>query len=78
MNHDRLSVEFIEAPVFTQLLAEYLRDDEYRELQLHLARDLEAGDVKATGLTPKEKRALKAAVVEEKRQRARRRSLRRK
>jgi hypothetical protein len=38
-------LEFIEAPVFTQLLPRYLTDDEYRELQLHLARDPEAGDV---------------------------------
>jgi len=118
-------VEFIEAPFFTKLLAEYLSDDEYRELQLDLARDPEAGDViqgtggfrkvrwadsrrgqgrrgglrvvyfyfeqdrqiwfltlyakaDATDLTSKEKRALKAAIEEEKRQRARRRVLRRK
>ena len=38
-------LEFIEAPVFTQLLSRYLTDDEFRELQLHLARDPEAGDV---------------------------------
>ena len=38
-------MEFIEAPLFTQLLANYLEDDGYRELQLHLARDPEAGDV---------------------------------
>lgn len=38
-------MEFIEAPVFTKLLADYLDDDGYRELQLHLARDPEAGDV---------------------------------
>ena len=31
--------------MFTQLLSDYLSDDEYRELQLHLARDPEAGDV---------------------------------
>jgi hypothetical protein len=120
-----LSVEFIEAPFFTQLLAGYLSDEEYRELQLHLARDPEAGDVvqgtggfrkvrwadrrrgqgrrgglrviyyyfeqdrqmwfltmygkdEAADLTPKEKRALKAAIEEEKRQRARRRASRRK
>ena len=37
-------MEFIEAPFFTQLLPEYLSDDEYRKLQLHLAKDPEAGD----------------------------------
>lgn len=118
-------MEFIEAPFFTQLLAEYLGDEEYRELQLHLARAPEAGDViqgtggfrkvrwadprrgqgrrgglrviyyyfeqdrqiwfltmygkdEAADLAPKEKRALKTAVEEEKRQRAQRRALRRK
>jgi len=35
-------LEFIEAPVFTRLLSRYLTDDDYRELQLHLARDPEA------------------------------------
>jgi putative transcriptional regulator len=45
-----LSVEFIEAPAFTRLLAEYLDDDQYRELQHHLARDPEAGDlIQGTG-----------------------------
>lgn len=38
-------MEFIEAPLFTKLLANYLSDDDYRELQLHLARDPEAGDI---------------------------------
>jgi len=38
-------VEFIEAPLFTQLLPEYLSDDGYRTLQLHLARDPEAGAI---------------------------------
>lgn len=38
-------MEFIEAPLFTQLLANYLSDDDYRELQLHLVRDPEAGDI---------------------------------
>ena len=37
--------EFIEAPLFTELLADFLTDDEYRELQRHLSRDPEAGDV---------------------------------
>jgi len=40
-----VSLEFVEAPLFTRLLPGYLTDDEYRELQLHLARDPEAGDV---------------------------------
>jgi len=117
-------MEFIEAPLFTELLSDYLSDDEYRELQLHLARDPEAGDViqgtggfrkvrwadprrgkgrrgglrviyfyfeqdrqtwfltmygkdEAADLTSKEKRALKAAIEEEKRQRVRRRPSRR-
>ena len=38
-----IRLEFIEAPVFTRLLPRYLSDDEYRELQLHLAADPEAG-----------------------------------
>ena len=38
-------MEFIEAPAFTQLLPEYLTDNEYRDLQLYLANDPEAGDV---------------------------------
>jgi hypothetical protein len=36
-------VEFVEAPVFTKLLHEYLTDDEYRALQLFLATDAQAG-----------------------------------
>lgn len=40
-----ISVEFIEAPLFTQLLPEYLSDEGYREIQLHLVGDPEAGDV---------------------------------
>ena len=118
-------MEFIEAPVFTQVLPEYLTDDEYRELQLYLANVPEAGDViqgtggfrkvrwadsrrgqgkrgglrvvyyyfdrdqqiwfltmygkdEAADLNAKEKRLLKAAVEEEKRQRAWRRGTRRK
>jgi hypothetical protein len=39
------AVEFIEAPVFTQVLADYLGDDDYRALQIYLAREPEAGDV---------------------------------
>lgn len=38
-------MEFIEAPLFTQLLPNFLKDDEYRDLQQHLSRDPEAGDV---------------------------------
>jgi hypothetical protein len=38
-------LEFIEAPYFSKLLAEYLSDEDYRQLQLHLARDPEDGDV---------------------------------
>lgn len=38
-------VEFIEAPLFTQRLHEFLTDDEYRELQGHLAREPQCGDV---------------------------------
>ncbi len=40
-----VSVEFIETPTFTALIAEYLEDDEYRALQSFLARDPETGDV---------------------------------
>jgi mRNA-degrading endonuclease RelE of RelBE toxin-antitoxin system len=39
------AVEFIEAPVFTQVLADYLGDDDYRALQIYLARKPEAGDI---------------------------------
>ena len=42
--YDRV-VEFIEAPLFTQRLHEFLTDDEYRGLQERLAREPEAGDV---------------------------------
>lgn len=38
-------MEFIEAPLFTQLLHDVLTDDEYRGLQAQLTRDPEAGDV---------------------------------
>jgi hypothetical protein len=38
-------VEFIESPVFTKLLPEYLTDDEYHALQIFLAEDPEAGAV---------------------------------
>jgi hypothetical protein len=40
-----VNVEFIETPTFTALIAEYLRDDEYRALQSFLASEPEAGDV---------------------------------
>ena len=39
------SVEFIETPTFTALIAEYLGDDEYRALQSLLTSEPEAGDV---------------------------------
>lgn len=38
-------MEFIETPLFTQLLPRYLTDDEYADLQLYLASDPVAGDV---------------------------------
>jgi len=38
-------VEFIETPLFTKALPSYLSDDEYRELQLYLAGNPDAGDV---------------------------------
>jgi hypothetical protein len=59
-----IPLQFIEAPVFTRLLPRYLSDDEYRD---------EAAD-----LTAKERRLLKAALEEEKQQRARLRAMRRK
>jgi hypothetical protein len=115
-----IALEFVEAPVFTELLPRYLSDDEYRALQWYLARNPEAGDViretggfrkvrwadrrrrqgrrgglrivyyhfaedmqiwfltlygkdEASDLTAKERRLLKTALDEEKRQRARRR-----
>lgn len=38
-------MEFIEAPLFARLLSEYLDDDDYREIQLQLVEDPEAGDL---------------------------------
>ena len=38
-------MEFIEAPFFTENLPSYSGADDFRERQLHLARDPEAGDV---------------------------------
>jgi hypothetical protein len=89
-----LSLEFIEATLFTRLLPEYLTDDEYAQFQLYLANDPEAGDViqgtggfrKVRWGDPRGTRAtrglrvslLKAAADEEKRQRAKRPPLRRK
>ena len=35
----------IEAPIFTLRLGQYLEDEEYRLLQLHLVADPQAGDV---------------------------------
>ena len=118
-------MEFIEAPLFTQLLPDFLTDDEYRELQQRLSRGPEAGDMipgtggfrklrwadtrrrkgkrgglrliyyhfladsqiwlmtvydkdSMTDLSPADKRVLKAAIVRETQERARRRTERRK
>jgi hypothetical protein len=38
-------VEFIEAPTFTALIAEYMEDDEYWAFQSFLSGEPEAGDV---------------------------------
>jgi hypothetical protein len=38
-------LEFIEAPRFTQLLHHYFSDDDYGDLQIHLAKNPEAGEV---------------------------------
>jgi len=38
-------VEFVEAPLFTRLLGDYLTDDEYHLLQLALSQNPEMGDV---------------------------------
>ena len=38
-------MEFFEAPAFTRYVSGYLSDDEYRELQLHLATAPKAGDM---------------------------------
>ncbi len=38
-------LEFIEAPRFTQLLPAYLSDDDYGDLQMHLAKNPEAGEI---------------------------------
>ena len=40
-----IDVEFIEAPLFTQLLPDYLNDDDYHGLQLFLTQDPDTGDV---------------------------------
>lgn len=43
-------VEFVETPLFSQLLEDYLDDEEYRALQLYLAGEPEAGSIiPATG-----------------------------
>jgi hypothetical protein len=36
---------FIESPLFSRLLADYLTDDQYGQLQSHLAVNPDAGDV---------------------------------
>lgn len=38
-------MEFIEAPLFTRLLGNYLEDEEYQRLQLALALEPDAGDI---------------------------------
>ena len=38
-------MEFIEAPAFTRHLADYLNENNYRELQVRLAADPELGDL---------------------------------
>ena len=38
-------MEFIEAPAFTRHLSRYLNEEQYRELQVRLASDPEAGDL---------------------------------
>lgn len=38
-------MEFIESPIFTHRLPEYLSDEGYQELQIYLAQDPEAGDM---------------------------------
>lgn len=37
--------EFIESPIFSSLLSDYLTDDEYSALQVHLCEYPEAGDL---------------------------------
>lgn len=37
--------EFIESPIFSSLLPDYLTDDEYSSLQEHLCEHPEAGDL---------------------------------
>jgi hypothetical protein len=36
---------FVESKLFTQLVAQYLSDEEYRQLQQAIAANREAGDV---------------------------------
>lgn len=36
---------FIETKIFTYLVTEYLEDDEYKELQLHIMKDPSAGNI---------------------------------
>jgi hypothetical protein len=63
------NLEFIETPQFTQLISGFLTDDGYRELQQHLSRDPESGDVipgtggfrKLRGLTQGEAKGSAAA-----------------
>lgn len=43
--YGKLIYEFIETPIFTKLLPEYLSDDEYAELQRAIIRQPEVGDI---------------------------------
>ena len=38
-------MEFIDAPAFTKYVAQYLNDEDYRQLQNQLANNPELGDV---------------------------------
>jgi len=38
-------LSFIETPLFTRLVYDYLSDEEYAALQAHLAQDPESGEV---------------------------------
>jgi mRNA-degrading endonuclease RelE of RelBE toxin-antitoxin system len=40
-----MKFEFIESPIFSKYLADYLADDEYAALQEHLCEHPDAGDI---------------------------------
>ena len=40
---------FIESPIFTKLVGDYLDDDEYSKLQTHLLKSPKAGDDTISG-----------------------------